>query len=140
MQIKRNYYQVLGIAPNAGMAEIKEAYYKLAFQYHPDRNQNDPETYGKMEEINEAYATLSDPIKRREYDIPMGYRTAGPKFKRGSRVRVNARASPYNGHIGVVDQEPVNGDFRFWYMVKIMANDLASVARFAEEQLDEVDE
>ena len=140
MQIKQDYYQVLGVAPNADMTEIKGAYYKLAFLYHPDMNQNNPETNGKMLEINEAYATLADPVKRREYDLPRGYSTNMPRFPAGSKVRVKTLASPFNDHIGVVDQEPVKGNFRFWYMVKIMSNGLASVGRFAEEQLDEVDQ
>ena len=117
MQIKQDYYQVLGVAPNASMAEIKEAYYKLAFLYHPDMNQNNPETYGKMLEINEAYATLADLVKRREYDLSRGYSTTMPRFKAGSKVRVKTPASPFNDHIGVLDQEPVKGNFRFWYMV-----------------------
>jgi DnaJ-class molecular chaperone len=140
MQVKQHYYQILGIVPNASMEEIKEAYYKLAFLYHPDRNQNDSETYGKMLEINEAYDTLSKPIKRRDYDITIGYQTVLPKFKTGDKLRVRAYTSPFNDHIGVVDQEPVKGNFRYWYMVKFQSNGLASVGRFAEEQLDEVDE
>ena len=140
MQIKHDYYQVLGIAPNASMEDIQATYHRLAFQFHPDRNQMTAVTNEKMLEINEAYSILSDPIKRRAYDIPMGYHTAVPKFKRGSQVRISARASPFNDHIGVVDQEPIQGGFRFWYMVKIVVNGLPSVPRFAEEQLSEVDE
>ena len=137
MQVKQHYYQILGIVPNASMEEIKEAYYKLAFLYHPDRNQNDPETYGKMLEINEAYDTLSKPIKRRDYDITIGYQTVLPKFKTGDKLRVRAYTSPFNDHIGVVDQEPVKTAYRFWYIVKILSNGVETVARFAEEQLVE---
>jgi DnaJ-class molecular chaperone len=145
MQIKQDYYQVLGVAPSASLEEIHEAYRQLAFQFHPDMNMmslpNDKKIADqKMLEINEAYATLSDPVERRAYDIPMGYNTTLPRFKRGSKVRVNARASPFNGFIGVVDQEPFKGGSRFWYMVEIKANGLPSVARFAEEQLSGVDE
>lgn len=64
-----NYYQVLGVDKNATPEQIKQAYRKLAFQYHPDRNMNDPAASQKMMEINEAYATLSDPRKRQEYDM-----------------------------------------------------------------------
>ena len=67
MQIEQDYYSVLGITANADIKEISQAYRKLAFQYHPDRNQNDPEANRKMQEINEAYATLADPKKRRSY-------------------------------------------------------------------------
>jgi hypothetical protein len=55
-------------------------------------------------------------------------------------MRVNAHASPFNDHTEVVDQEPVKGNFRFWYMVKILANGVETVIRLAEEQLGGVNE
>jgi DnaJ-class molecular chaperone len=65
---QKDYYEVLGLNNKASQQEIKEAYRKLAFKYHPDRNKDDPTASEKMKVLNEAYATLSDPIKRREYD------------------------------------------------------------------------
>lgn len=59
---------MLGVDSKASQQEIKEAYRKLAFQYHPDRNKDDPTASDKMKAINEAYAILSDPAKRSEYD------------------------------------------------------------------------
>jgi curved DNA-binding protein CbpA len=64
----KDYYQILGIDKTASSEEIKTAYRRLAFQYHPDRNAGDAAATEKMKEINEAYATLSSPEKRREYD------------------------------------------------------------------------
>lgn len=61
-----NYYQILGLKNNAGILEIKSAYRRLAMIYHPDRNNGDEENF-KL--INEAYKTLSDEDKKREYDI-----------------------------------------------------------------------
>ena len=66
---KKDYYQILGINKNASQHEARQAYRKLAFQYHPDKNMENPEASAKMKEINEAYAILSDPVKRREYDV-----------------------------------------------------------------------
>ncbi len=63
-----DYYQILGIDSNATPQTIKQAYRRLAFQYHPDRNRTNPAAVEKMKEINEAYAVLSDPRKRRDYD------------------------------------------------------------------------
>lgn len=63
-----DFYAALGVAPEAGLKEIKSAYRKLAFKYHPDRNRDDPGAAEAMKGLNEAYAVLSDPGKRREYD------------------------------------------------------------------------
>ncbi len=65
---RRDYYEVLEVEQGASQDKIKQAYRKLAFQYHPDRNRSDPEAVEKMKEINEAYAVLSDDQKRRRYD------------------------------------------------------------------------
>jgi chaperone protein DnaJ len=67
MAIKKDYYGVLGVPRNASEGEIKKAFRRLAFQYHPDHN-SDPEAEGKFKEINEAYQVLSDPDKRSRYD------------------------------------------------------------------------
>jgi DnaJ-class molecular chaperone len=66
---QRDYYQILGVEKEAGPKQIKEAYRHLAFKYHPDRNKGNPEASEEMKSVNEAYAVLSDPTKRREYDI-----------------------------------------------------------------------
>ena len=67
MAIKQDYYEVLGVARNASEEEIRRAFRRLAFQYHPDRNR-EPKAEEKFKEINEAYQVLSDPDKRRRYD------------------------------------------------------------------------
>jgi len=65
----KDYYSILGMARKATEQEIRAAYRKLAFRYHPDRNKEDPVATEKMKEVNEAYAILSDAAKRREYDL-----------------------------------------------------------------------
>ncbi len=64
----KDYYEVLEISVEATDRQIKEAYRRLAFQYHPDRNAGDPGAVERMKSINEAYAVLSDPAKRQRYD------------------------------------------------------------------------
>ncbi len=64
---KRDYYEVLGVPRNASQEEIKRAFRRLARQYHPDVNKS-PEAEERFKEINEAYAVLSDPQKRAQYD------------------------------------------------------------------------
>ena len=68
MTSKRDYYEVLGVQKNSSKEEIKNAYRKLALQYHPDRNK-DPGAEEKFKELSEAYAVLSDDEKRKRYDM-----------------------------------------------------------------------
>lgn len=65
---QKDFYQILGVAPDADTKKIKEGYRKLAFQYHPDRNTDNPDAAERMKLINEAYAVLSDPSKKQAYD------------------------------------------------------------------------
>ncbi len=65
---KRDYYEVLGVDKNADDAELKRAYRALAKKYHPDMHPGDKEAEAKFKEASEAYAVLSDPDKRRQYD------------------------------------------------------------------------
>lgn len=66
--VKRDYYEVLGISREATEQEIKSAYRKLAMQYHPDRNPNNPDAEEKFKECSEAYSVLCDVEKRASYD------------------------------------------------------------------------
>ena len=63
-----NYYELLGVAKDASEKEIRQAYRKLARQYHPDVNKNDAEAEEKFKQINEAYGVLSDEDSRKKYD------------------------------------------------------------------------
>ncbi len=65
---KRDYYEVLGVDKNADDATLKKAYRALAKKYHPDANPGDQEAEKKFKEASEAYAVLSDPEKKRQYD------------------------------------------------------------------------
>ena len=67
-EIKRDYYEVLGVDRNADAATIKKAYRQLAKKYHPDMNPGDKEAEQKFKEAAEAYSVLSDDNKRRQYD------------------------------------------------------------------------
>ncbi len=67
-ETKRDYYEVLGVEKNADDAALKKAYRALAKKYHPDVNPGDAEAEKKFKEASEAYAILSDPEKRRQYD------------------------------------------------------------------------
>jgi curved DNA-binding protein len=64
----KNYYQELGVSLEATEGEIKKAYRKLALKYHPDRTNGDKAAEERFKDINEAYAVLSDPVKRAAYE------------------------------------------------------------------------
>ncbi len=63
-----DYYSILGITKTATAAEIKKAYRKLALKYHPDKTEGDKGLEDKFKKISEAYAVLSDPKKKNQYD------------------------------------------------------------------------
>lgn len=67
----KDYYQILQVDRSAEQEVIKAAYRELARKYHPDKNRS-AHAAGRMQEINEAYKVLSDPIKRKEYDRHIG--------------------------------------------------------------------
>lgn len=67
--MSNNFYSVLGVSKTASKEEIKKAYKKLAMKYHPDRNKWDKEAEKKFKEVGEAYNTLSDEKKRKQYDM-----------------------------------------------------------------------
>ncbi len=80
----KDYYQILGVPEKASAADIKKAYRRLAKQYHPDANKNDPNAAERFKEVGEAYAVLSDEKKRAQYDQMRklgpfaGFGTRGP--------------------------------------------------------------
>ncbi len=81
MAVKRDYYEVLGVSRDATGEDVKKAFRKLAFKYHPDRNREDG-TAEKFKEVNEAYEVLSDANKRDAYDR-FGHDGAEGLFGRG---------------------------------------------------------
>ena len=79
MAASRDYYQVLGVSETASVEDIKKAFRRLAKQFHPDRNPNNPQAAERFKEINEAHDVLSDPEKRKKYDQLRRYGAfAGP--------------------------------------------------------------
>lgn len=64
-----DYYETLGVKKGTPQSEIKKAYRKLALKYHPDKNKGDKTAEAKFKQISEAYAVLSDPEKKKQYDL-----------------------------------------------------------------------
>jgi curved DNA-binding protein CbpA len=65
----KGYYNILGVTKNASSDDIKKAYKKMAFKYHPDKNKN-PDAIDKFKKVSEAYQVLSDSQKKQQYDNP----------------------------------------------------------------------
>ena len=76
MAVKRDYYEVLGVGRQASAEELKRAFRKIAMDSHPDRNPDDAVAAARFKEASEAYAVLSDPQRRRSYDL-FGHSAAG---------------------------------------------------------------
>src|SRR5215471_12044647 len=97
----KDYYSVLGVARGADDKAIKSAYRRLARKHHPDVNKGSAD---RFKEINEAYAVLSDPEKRKRYD------TLGPDWERYARPDAGGR-SPFEGQEVRFEQGGDSGAF-----------------------------
>ena len=101
MANKKDYYEVLGVNKNSTDDEIKKAYRKLARQYHPDLNRDDPKTAeAKMKEINEAYDVLKDKDKRAQYDQFGHAAFSGGGYGQGGGTYTNINMDDIFGNMG----------------------------------------
>ncbi len=89
--MEKDFYAVLGVAKDADGTQIKKAFRKLARKLHPDHNPGDSAAEGKFKEVGEAYAVLSDPAQRQQYD-QLRAMTGGARFSAGT-----GRAGSANG-------------------------------------------
>jgi DnaJ-class molecular chaperone len=97
--MSENYYTILGVDEKSTKDEIKKAYRGLQMKYHPDRNQGNKDCINMTQKINEAYETLSDEQKRREYDVIRN----NPFMKMGSNGNMNMNMNMNNANIPLND-------------------------------------
>lgn len=124
----RDPYQVLGVSPNASDEEIKQAYRRLAKQYHPDRNPGDTEAAKKMQEINDAYDRIKNPEKSRpayEYGGYGQYRSGTDHASDADRYQKAAyeyiRFGRYHEALNVL--ESITERNARWYFLSAIANE-----------------
>ena len=89
MADKRDYYEVLGVSKDANEAELKKAFRALARKFHPDKNPDDADSEQLFKEVQEAYAVLSNPEQRRQYDMFGHDSPGGSPFGPGGFQGVN---------------------------------------------------
>ena len=88
---------MLGVAEGASQNEIKKAYRRLAKQYHPDANPDNPQAAERFKAISEAHATLSDAEKRKQYDTMRRLGAFDPRARRPSGAGAGASRGPATG-------------------------------------------
>lgn len=123
------YYQILEIPVTATQEDIKSAYRKMAKKYHPDLNRSvDPQ---KMKDVNDAYATLSNPSKRKEYDLQHGTSQSSSQRSSGTSY----------GYERTTNQDPFSGfdgsgfDYTWWkHTPEDLWNDLEEALRRKAQQ------
>ena len=90
-----DYYQILGIKPEASLSEIRAAYRRLALKWHPDKNPNNIEEAKRyFQEVSAAYEVLSDPKKRAEYNQMQSGVAVPDSFSRSQAFRRSRRSRP----------------------------------------------
>jgi molecular chaperone DnaJ len=98
MMATKDFYKILGVSKNASSQEIKRAYRKLAQKYHPDKTRGDKAAEEKFKDVSEAYKVLSNPEKRKQYDMMReGFNPFAEQFA-GFRARTGgAQQEPFSG-------------------------------------------
>ncbi len=97
----KDFYQILGVPDSASQDDIKKAYRRLAKQYHPDANPNNPQAAERFKEISEAHGTLSDAEKRKQYDQMRRYGAFEPDARRPAGARPGPGGTAEPGFSGV---------------------------------------
>ena len=113
MATGKDFYAVLGVSPSATADEIKKQYRRMAKQYHPDANQNDPKAADRFKEISEANNVLGDPEKRKQYDDMRRLGAFGGFGAPGTARRGGGAGAAPGGAAGGAGGVPPGGSFRF---------------------------
>lgn len=110
---EKDFYAVLGVAADVDAKELKKAYRKLARTHHPDSKPGDSAAEKRFKEIGEAYAVLSDPEQRKQYDAIRAMRSGGPRFTAGGPGGAGGQAGFEDIFSNLFGQGGAQGDPRF---------------------------
>jgi len=137
----KDYYKTLQLEPTADLQEIKKAYRKLAHQYHPDKNNDDPYSTAFFNEIKEAYETLTNPVKKDNYLQQRWYHKAtGNKNTQQAITPVNVlkQAIEFEKYSSTLDVFRMNRDSLFQYMDSLL-NDatIDKLLQFNEPEINQ---
>ena len=120
----KDHYKTLELAPSATMQEIKKAYRKLAQQYHPDKNNNDPYAEANFNEIKEAYETLTNPVKKDTYLQQRWYNRASGNNNTQqviTPVNILKQSLEFEKYTSTLDVFRMDGESLFEYMNELLS-------------------
>lgn len=134
--MKKNLYQILGVAKDATMDQIKSAYRKLAKKYHPDVHPGDEECEKKFQEITEAYSILSDENKRKKYDASFSDAQNAQENRQETRERKTQQTGTYDSK---VDFENINKTFERFFGFDPKTKDVTNEKKLNPKQKNPLD-
>jgi len=122
----KDHYKTLELAPSASLQDIKKAYRKLAQQYHPDKNSNDPYAEANFNEIKEAYETLTNPVKKNNYLQQRWYnRATGNRNTEQviTPVSILKQALEFEKYSSTLDVFRMDSESLFEYMNELLSDE-----------------
>jgi len=125
----KDHYKTLELAPSASLQDIKKAYRKLAQQYHPDKNSNDPYAEANFNEIKEAYETLTNPVKKNNYLQQRWYnRATGNRNTEQviTPVSILKQALEFEKYSSTLDVFRMDSESLFEYMNELLSDETIS--------------